>query len=84
MLVKIKNAQAVQAEALKVPFSNMDLVVAEILAKYGWKGGTGNLPSAYLVGMIAGKKAVELILYGCHDLEEIKKSLEYKTNLHWN
>lgn len=28
------------------------------LAKLGWKGTGGNLPSAYLIGMIAGKKAV--------------------------
>lgn len=35
-------------------------VNAKALSKYGWKGNTGNLPSAYLIGMIAGKKAVEL------------------------
>ena len=32
---------------------------SKILAKLGWKGDTGNLPSAYLIGMLAGKKAVE-------------------------
>ena len=40
----------------KVLFS----VNAKALGKYGWKGDNGNLPSAYLVGMIAGKKAIEL------------------------
>ena len=29
------------------------------LSKLGWKGGTGNLPSAYLTGFLAGKKSVE-------------------------
>ena len=28
------------------------------LSKFGWKGNTGNLPSAYLVGLIAGRKAI--------------------------
>mgnify|MGYP001564620017 FL=1 len=29
------------------------------LEKLGWKGDTGNLPSAYLIGLITGKKAME-------------------------
>ena len=29
------------------------------LSKIGWKGNNGNLPSAYLIGMIVGKKAIE-------------------------
>ena len=29
------------------------------LEKLGWKGGTGNLPSAYLIGLITGKKSME-------------------------
>ncbi|MBI2652432.1 50S ribosomal protein L18 [Candidatus Woesearchaeota archaeon] len=29
------------------------------LNKLGWKGDSGNLPSAYLTGMLAGKKAIE-------------------------
>ncbi|HEY4822813.1 MAG TPA: 50S ribosomal protein L18 [Candidatus Bathyarchaeia archaeon] len=28
------------------------------LAKLGWKGGTGNLPSAYLTGTLAGRRAL--------------------------
>ena len=35
-------------------------VNAKTLSKYGWKGDNGNLPSAYLVGMLAGRKAIEL------------------------
>ncbi len=34
-------------------------VNSNTLSKLGWKGGAGNLPSAYLTGMLAGKKAVE-------------------------
>lgn len=33
LLTKIKNGQAVKAESIKMPFSNMDLVIAELLAK---------------------------------------------------
>lgn len=29
------------------------------LGKLGWKGNTGNLPSAYLAGMMLGKKAMQ-------------------------
>jgi len=34
-------------------------VNSHVLSKIGWKGDTGNLPSAYLTGLFAGKKAVE-------------------------
>ena len=34
-------------------------VDSKTLGKLGWKGNTGNLPSAYLTGMMAGKKAVQ-------------------------
>lgn len=30
-----------------------------MLKKYGWKGHRGNLPSAYLVGLIAGYEALK-------------------------
>lgn len=34
-------------------------VNSKALSRLGWKGHDGNLPSAYLIGMLAGKKAVE-------------------------
>lgn len=34
-------------------------VDSKALTKLGWKGDNGNLPSAYLIGMLAGKKALE-------------------------
>lgn len=35
-------------------------VVSKKLSMYGWRAGTKNIPAAYLTGLIAGKKAVEL------------------------
>jgi len=35
-------------------------VTSKRLLSYGWKGGTKNIPAAYLTGLIAGKKAAEL------------------------
>ncbi|MBI2654664.1 50S ribosomal protein L18 [Candidatus Woesearchaeota archaeon] len=32
---------------------------SKALSKLGWKAGNGNLPSAYLTGLLAGKKAME-------------------------
>ena len=34
-------------------------VSSNVLAKFGWKGDSGNLSSAYLVGLITGKKSLE-------------------------
>jgi len=34
-------------------------VSSKNLNKFGWKASTGNLPSAYLVGLLVGKKAKE-------------------------
>ncbi len=31
---------------------------SKALIKLGWKGNKGNIPSAYLIGLIAGKKAI--------------------------
>ena len=38
----------------------MFTVDCSTLRKLGWKGGSGNLPSAYLTGLVAGKKALEM------------------------
>ena len=34
-------------------------VNSKVLGKYGWKADSGNLPSAYLIGFIAGKKSID-------------------------
>ena len=31
----------------------------ELVQKYGWLGGTGNLPAAYLTGLLVGHKALK-------------------------
>lgn len=36
LITRIKNAQAAKKEFFKMPFSNMDLAVAELLAKHGY------------------------------------------------
>lgn len=55
----LKNLQAsiveYNAEGDKVLLT----VNSNTLSRFGWKGGNGNLPSAYLIGMIAGKKSIE-------------------------
>lgn len=45
---------AYDAKGDKVLFT----VNSKALSKLGWRGGNGNLPSAYLTGMLVGKKAV--------------------------
>ena len=35
------------------------MIDSKALVKLGWKGNNGNLPSAYLIGALAGKKALE-------------------------
>jgi len=55
----LKNFQAsiieYSAKGDKVLFT----IDSKALTKLGWKGDNGNLPSAYLIGAIAGKKALE-------------------------
>lgn len=55
----LKNFQAsvieYNAKGDKVLFT----VDSRALAKLGWKGDNGNIPSAYLIGALAGKKALE-------------------------
>lgn len=55
LLTQIKNAQAVKKEVIKVPFSNMDMVIAELLAKHGY------LESAVKKGRMP-KRIIEITL----------------------
>ena len=61
-LVVRKSLKNIQASIVEY-HSNGDKVLftvnSKILTKYGWKGDNGNLQSAYLTGLITGKKAVE-------------------------
>lgn len=70
LLTKVKNAQAVKAETLKTPFSNMDLIVAEMLVKNGYLDSVvkkGRMPKRIIeiklkyekgVGAISGIKII--------------------------
>ncbi|MFQ6010160.1 MAG: 50S ribosomal protein L18, partial [Candidatus Aenigmatarchaeota archaeon] len=46
-----------------VPEGDRTVVAAnsQELKKYGWKGGTGNIPAAYLTGLLAGTRAKDKI-----------------------
>jgi large subunit ribosomal protein L18 len=61
-LVARKSNKHVRAQLI-VPGSNGDEVLAgahsEDLREHGWEAPTGNLPAAYLTGLLAGKRAVE-------------------------
>ncbi|MEK9170384.1 MAG: 30S ribosomal protein S8 [Patescibacteria group bacterium] len=51
LLAKIKNAQAVEKESIKIPYNNMDLVVAELLAEHKFIQGVekkGRMPKRIL------------------------------------
>lgn len=61
----LKNFQASVIEYNPKGDKVLFTVNAKTLSKYGWKGDTGNLPSAYLTGMLAGKKAIE---FGINDV----------------
>ncbi len=55
----LKNVQVSIVEYSQKGDRVLFTVGSNALDKMGWKGGNGNLPSAYLVGMMAGKKAIE-------------------------
>jgi large subunit ribosomal protein L18 len=61
-LVARKSNQHTRAQ-LVVTSTNGDETVASAtsndLADYGWEAPTGNLPAAYLTGLLAGKRALE-------------------------
>lgn len=55
----LKNLQASIVEYSPKGDKTIFTISAKTLDKLGWKGGNGNVPSAYLIGMSAGKKALE-------------------------
>jgi large subunit ribosomal protein L18 len=61
-IVVRKSLKNLQASIIKYDAKGDNVIFtisSKTLSKYGWKGDNGNLPSAYLVGLIAGKKAIE-------------------------
>ena len=55
----LKGVQVMVAEYMPKGDKIKLTVTSSALTKLGWKADTGNLPSAYLTGLLAGKKAVE-------------------------
>ena len=55
VLTRIRNAQAAKKDSLKVPFSNMDLVILELLARYGYVASVnkkGRMPKRVIEVML--------------------------------
>lgn len=89
LLTKIKNAQAVKKESVKMPYSNMDFSVAEILAKHKLLeevSKKGRLPKRVLElklkyangkGVIGGTKIISKpsrrIYIGYKDIKPVKQ-----------
>ena len=61
-LVARKSNKHVTAQLI-VPGPNGDETIASAhssdLAEYGWEAPTGNIPAAYLTGLLAGKRALD-------------------------
>ncbi|MBI2657864.1 50S ribosomal protein L18 [Candidatus Woesearchaeota archaeon] len=55
----LKNFQASVIEYSPKGDKVLLTINSNALGKIGWKGSSGNLPSAYLIGLLAGKKAIE-------------------------
>jgi large subunit ribosomal protein L18 len=61
-LVARRSNQHIRAQLIVTgPQGDQTLATAssEDLAEYGWEAATGNLPAAYLTGLLAGARAVE-------------------------
>jgi len=60
LVVRITNRYVIAQLVRAKPEGDVTLVSAHSgeLRKYGWKGGTKNTPSAYLVGLLVGLKAL--------------------------
>ncbi len=54
-----KNVQAQISKSSTVGDSTIALANSKHLKKFGWKGATSNLPTAYLVGFLCGRKALK-------------------------
>ena len=53
IIIQIAQAELIGDKILSLTSS------AELVKNFNWRGGTGNLPTAYLTGFLAGKKALQ-------------------------
>ena len=65
LVVRKNNKGNVVAQVIRFKIDG-DVVLAQATAtqlvkEYGWKGGCGNLPAAYLIGLLIGKKTKEKV-----------------------
>ncbi len=61
-LVVRKSTRNISAQIINFDKAGDKVIISassQNLSKFGWKGTAGNLPGAYLVGLLAGKKAQE-------------------------
>jgi len=63
VLIQVCKAELIGDKILSATHSS------ELIKNFNWRGGTGNLPSAYLTGLLAGKKALQKgITHGVLDI----------------
>jgi large subunit ribosomal protein L18 len=63
--VSSKHVQVQVSKASPVGDATLFSAHSRQLAEYGWKGGTSNLPSAYLVGFLCGHRATKSEVTEC-------------------
>jgi len=61
LVARLSNSQARAQLVTTGPNGDETVAAAESndLAEYGWEAPTGNLPAAYLTGLLAGRRAIE-------------------------
>ncbi len=84
LLVQIKNGQMAKKEMIKIPFSNMDMSVAEVLAKHKYIDSVakkGRAPKRYIEIKLNGNltdfkfisKPSRRLYFGKKDLKPVKQ-----------
>lgn len=84
LLVQIKNGQTAQKEMIKIPFSNMDMSVAEVLAKNKYIDSVakkGRAPKKYIEIKLNGNlndfkfisKPSRRLYFGVKDIKPVKQ-----------
>ncbi len=78
LLTKIKNAQAVKKESIKLPYSEMDFVIAELLTKHKWLDGAfkkGRVPKRVLEVKLRYDKEGKGVIQGVNVLSKPSRRL---------
>ena len=78
LLTKIKNAQAVKKESVKLPYSEMDFLIAELLTKHKWLDGAfkkGRVPKRVLEVKLRYDKEGKGVIQGVNVLSKPSRRL---------